>query len=282
MAAVPEGDWFCDACADAKREKDAAEARVAAGDDPSPLLGENASPPPAAAIADPAAADPEDPDPRLAMKSLRDMVEYYYNAWLTRPNVEDDDGDRSVCSDDEETNPFVAAAAAKRRGGGGGGGKTAGATTTGTTTGTGTGTGTTTTTVTAAEMKEMKRAASAREMARLSSGPTARITPKRPPKPPCAKAESAKATKKVGDLLTWLHAAAGGGAARAKAAASAHAPSRKAMMARWRETWSEMDGDDAAAAEEAARRKKVVGDVFHREKKHPNAREVAFSSDDEA
>jgi hypothetical protein len=119
-------------------------------------------------------------------------------------------------------------------------------------------------------------------MARLSnSGPTA-PKPKRPPKPPCAKAESAKATKKVGDLLQWLHAAAGGGAARAKAAASAHAPSRKAMMSRWRETWTEVDGDEAAAAEEAARRKKVVGDVFHREKKHPNAREVAFSSDDEA
>ena len=122
MAAVPEGDWFCDACAEARREKYAADAAraaaAAAGEDPSPG---KASPPPPVAIADPAAADPEDPDPRLAMKSLRDMVEYYYNAWLTLPNVEDDDGDRSACSDDEETNPFVAAAAAKRRGGGSGG-----------------------------------------------------------------------------------------------------------------------------------------------------------------
>jgi hypothetical protein len=41
------------------------------------------------------------PDPRLAGKTFFDMVEYYYNVFLTRPDADDDDDDRSACDEDE-------------------------------------------------------------------------------------------------------------------------------------------------------------------------------------
>ena len=43
----------------------------------------------------------EGPDPRLEGRSLLDMVDYYYNVWLTRPGSVDDDGDRSECEEDD-------------------------------------------------------------------------------------------------------------------------------------------------------------------------------------
>ena len=52
------------------------------------------------------------PDPRLAGKTFADMVEYYYNVFLTRPDADDDDDDRSACDEDE----FAAAPELDREG----------------------------------------------------------------------------------------------------------------------------------------------------------------------
>ena len=61
-------------------------------------------------------------DPRLAGKSLHSMVDYYYNVWLTRPETNDDNDDRSDCGDNDEpqlaagVGAGTASASGKKRG----------------------------------------------------------------------------------------------------------------------------------------------------------------------
>ena len=201
----------------------------------------------------------EGPDPRLEGRSLLDMVDYYYNVWLTRPGSVDDDGDRSECEEDD-VDPARATSRRKSS---------------------------------SASASSMARSASERELARLASAPatTPKPKPKRQPKKPDPKRDAERASKDVEGLLRWLRAAAA--APRRSAATLKRAPSaldaRARMMTRWRAAWLEgVDADEGEPRERAVEEGKRVKEGFEalatRRRKYPQfpIADVAFSSDDEA
>ena len=128
----------------------------------------------------------ETADPLLANKTFNQMIEYYYNAYLTRPEVEDDDDDRSACDEDEFNEvPELG------RGGGKGVGvrdKTTADQPVGTT--------------------AVPRNASERELARLDHNDTSKQKPKRVRKKKEPVMDGATASLKVSEFLTWTLSAA--------------------------------------------------------------------------
>ena len=206
----------------------------------------------------------EGPDPRLEGRSLLDMVDYYYNVWLTRPGSVDDDGDRSEC---EEDDVHPARATSRRKS-------------------------------SSASASSTARSASERELARLASAPVTISKPKPKSQESRAKRrvrdpkrDAERASKDVEGLLRWLRSAAT--APRRAAKTLKRAPSaldaRARMMTRWRAAWLEgMDADEGEPRERAVEEGKRVKEGFEalttRRRKYPQfpIAEVAFSSDDEA
>ena len=193
-----------------------------------------------------------------------DMVDYYYNVWLTRPGSVDDDGDRSEC---EEDDVHPARATSRRKS-------------------------------SSASASSTARSASERELARLASAPVTISKPKPKSQESRAKRrvrdpkrDAERASKDVEGLLRWLRSAAT--APRRAAKTLKRAPSaldaRARMMTRWRAAWLEgMDADEGEPRERAVEEGKRVKEGFEalttRRRKYPQfpIAEVAFSSDDEA
>ena len=251
-----------------------------------------------------AVAPLEASDPALSGRTMLDMVDYYYNAWLTRADAEDDDGDRSDRGEEEAevalARPSANAAKEKPR-------------------------------ANAAKEKPPAslppaRSASERELARLGHDPSAEAERRKRERrarkerkarearerkeksergegvPPLALekkaadargprvATAAQASGKVRDMLAWLRGAAGGNV-RAAAGVLKRAPfaldEKALMMSRWRRAW--LDGALGAperretARKEGRRVREAFLELAKRPRKYPQhpAAEIAFSSDDE-
>lgn len=223
LPGVPEGDWFCADCVKDK-ETHLSPRKVPSADD----------------------FDEEPVDERLKGKTLHDMVDYYYNNWLTRPGTRDDDDDRSVCDDDD-------ALPAKRK--------------------------------SIVSAKLARTISQEKELARLGivDSPARKPAPK--PKKADPKKDAERASKKVDELLRFTQRCARCPRKTAKTLAPSALSSKQALVRRWRRVMIVSDaGEDAGdevEAELARKKLECVEATLTRAFENPQypKADVAFSDD---
>ena len=223
LPGVPEGDWFCADCVKDK-ETHLSPRKVPSADD----------------------FDEEPSDERLKGKTLHDMVDYYYNNWLTRPGTRDDDDDRSVCDDDD-------ALPAKRK--------------------------------SIVSAKLARTISQEKELARLGivDSPARKSAPK--PKKADPKKDAERASKKVDELLRFTQRCARFPRKTAKTLAPSALSSKQALVRRWRRVMivsdAGVDAGDEAEAELARKKLECVEATLTRAFENPQypKADVAFSDD---
>jgi hypothetical protein len=226
LPGVPDGDWFCTDCVRDKETHLSPGRKVPPADD----------------------FDEEPLDERLKGKTLHDMVDYYYNNWLTRPHSRDDDDDRSVCDDDEHP---LGALPAKRK-----------------------------VTMSAKLARTMSQE---KELARLGIGdsPAKKSAPK--PKTVDHKKDAERASKKTDELLKFVQKSARNPRKTAKTLAPSTLSSKQALVRRWRRVMMTSEAGDGAGeevkAELAKKKSECVEETLTRtfaNPQYPKA-EIAFS-----
>ena len=223
LPGVPEGDWFCADCVKDK-ETHLSPRKVPSADD----------------------FDEEPSDERLKGKTLHDMVDYYYNNWLTRPGTRDDDDDRSVCDDDD-------ALPDKRK--------------------------------SIVSAKLARTISQEKELARLGivDSPARKSAPK--PKKADPKKDAERASKKVDELLRFTQRCARFPRKTAKTLAPSALSSKQALVRRWRRVMivsdTGIDAGDEVRAELARKKLECVEATLTRSFENPQypKADVAFSDD---